>query len=92
MNALVGGLSDANSSVRKAYAKSIGHLVKVKALQLTTSEIYLHPLCLYTQVAKDATINKMIIKLKRQYFEKDGNGVHMSNAVEPLIKTLRAST
>ena len=44
MNALVAGLSDRNSAVRKACAKSIGHLVKVhKSLS-----IWLKILCTMT--------------------------------------------
>ncbi|XP_077980977.1 proteasome adapter and scaffold protein ECM29-like [Glandiceps talaboti] len=57
MSALLNGLNDRSPSVRKAYASSLGHLVKV---------------------AKDSSTEKLVIKLKTWYLEKEDEGIRVA--------------
>ncbi|XP_068677297.1 proteasome adapter and scaffold protein ECM29-like isoform X3 [Montipora foliosa] len=57
LNALLSGLNDRSSSVRKSYATAIGHLVKV---------------------AKDSSVEKLIDKLKKWYFEKEDESLRLA--------------
>ncbi len=74
MTALVNGLSDRNVTVRKACAKSIGHLVKVRGVYLFVVVLFVCFTFLFacSQVAKPNTVSKMIAKLKSKYLEREG--------------------
>ena len=72
LTALLPGLSDRSSAVRKAHAKAIGYLIKVLATLSSVDIVACKHCGTCTQVAKDTSVHKTIEKLKTRYLERDG--------------------
>jgi len=60
LGALLNGMTDRNNALKKAYANSIGHLIRY---------------------AKESSIEKLINKITKWYFEKEDESMHYSCAL-----------
>lgn len=82
MSALLNGIHDRSTVVQKAYAFALGHLVRVSTpsvMQSNYRKVVLKDsagirccICFSDQTAKDASVEKLLLKLNSWYLEKEG--------------------